>query len=98
MVDRGTDDGEPEGHVDRFVESEGFYGDEGLIVVHADIGVDFLTSGFREGGVGGQGPDQVATLPAHLLDCGTDDAFLLSVSEKSVFVFQRFLFVSGKFM
>ena len=56
MIDRGPYDWKSEGDVDSFVEGKGLDGDESLVVVHADIGIDFPSPGFGESGVGGRGP------------------------------------------
>ena len=85
MIDRGPYDWKSEGDVDSFVEGKGLDGDESLVVVHADIGIDFPSPGFGESGVGGEGTGQVATLVPHLLDGWQDDFFFLTVSEKSIF-------------
>ena len=71
--------------VDRFVKGESFNGDESLVVVHADVGIDIPASGFGESGVGWEGTGQVATLVPHLLDGRQDDFFFLTVSEQPVF-------------
>ena len=85
MIDRGPYDWESEGEVDRFVERKGLDGDERLVVVHADVGIDIPASGFGESGVGGEGAGQITTLCPQLFDGWQDDFFFLTVSEQPVF-------------
>ena len=85
MIDRGPYDWESEGDVDRFFKGESFNGDESLVVIHADVGIDIPASGFGESGVGWEGTGQLTTLCSHLFDGWQDDFFFLTVSEQPVF-------------
>ena len=85
MIDRSPYDGESEGDVDRFIEGKRLDGDKSLVVVHADVGIDFLPPGFRKCGIWWEGTRQVATLCFHLFDGRQDDPFFLAVPEQTVF-------------
>ena len=59
MIDGGAYDGETEGDVDAEVEGERLEGDEALVVVGADVGIDLFSERGEEGGVGRERADDI---------------------------------------
>ena len=52
MINRGADEGEAKSDVHRFVEGEGFEGNEALVMVHRDVAVDVFAKSWDKGGIG----------------------------------------------
>lgn len=84
VVHAGADDGEAKGGVYGGFEGDHLHGDVALIVIHADHGIEFLTAGRGEGGVGGHGAGDVNAFGGSGFQCGDDEAFFFTFTEQAV--------------
>src|SRR4051794_24260669 len=88
MIDGSTDDGEPQGDVHAVIEMEQFQGDQSLVVVHADNGVEVAFGGKMEQGVRGNRTDGIDAGAYGIFHSRTDDPDFL-VAEKAGFAAVR---------
>ena len=78
MIGAGSGFGEAEGDVDGAVEIEEFEGDEALVMIHGEDGVEISEGGFAENGVRDGGTGEAGDLLAvEGFDGGSDDALFL---------------------
>ena len=72
VINRGADDGQAQGHVNRVMKMDQFDGNESLVMIHGNHRIEFPFVGPVENGVGRKGPGYLVRafleLPDHRLN------------------------------
>jgi len=62
MIHRGSDDGQPQRHINRVMKVNQLNGNQPLVVIHGNDGIEFTFVSAVKEGVGGHGADHLAGL------------------------------------